>query len=885
MKSAKVSGGFQEGKNGGCGERTLNRLDNIAGKWGGWVSRWPNVTRLLAFVIFLGTAPGLMNFDFETEEQILYCPEDSIELNVWKRWDNNDWDLSYFDRSHFEIAMHANGDNVLTSHGIAAWNNFTYKVNLEYGMDTYSMYEPMRMEYYFRDHFYDYEVKLPTPEREFYFPWQTNDSWRPAIWYEAPLTYTMIGKPRDSSGNSILLNNGGLVDSAEALRASWRWVDEPLDMVETCAIIAEDMDEDFKFSWFSNEGIGHELLMSFLNDAPKFGATIILLIVICVCFLWRSDLTRNKTMVILTGFVSSLMAVISSFGFGMGIGSPKSVNQIVGFMPFLILAIGMDDLFVIIRSYELTSPKLSAEQRIAATMYDGGISVTITSLTDFVAFLGGGLMVKMPAVRDLCWFVAYGIFFLYFYCVTLVLSVLVCQARREEEGSANCCSCRYCGSTEGLIVKDSEGIPKKLSEIYLSSHSVESMARIGVLPPHFAQFLQSNVSKLWWRIAVFSFSIGYLVIMTMGAVNLFNKVGLDYKILAPKGSYLAEWYDVRDRFLDEASGHIVNLVVDDEDCDYADEDIKDALVSVYHSMNEVECILGELGSSWIDRIEICMEIGCEESCRNTNWTTCYEWFQNYGTLSYGDYRWWRGMFFDDMNTIPKATQMLLRLRAAEIISFDRVECLEGIYSRLHDAPCNMMAFNHFFPFYAGDKTAVSGTWQTMIFAMLSCLGLCLIFIPNIWVVLTIVFCIGFLLIGILGCTYYLDYRLDSVSQVLFLMGIGFAVDFAVHVSHSFLHAKGNRAERVGEAIRAVGEAVFLAAITTILGVALLFTSSSVILVFLASLLSIIMVIGLSIAGILLPTMLACIGPENIQDNDKGSQSADMEMTTGRISEY
>jgi len=145
------------------------------------------------------------------------------------------------------------------------------------------------------------------------------------------------------------------------------------------------------------------------------------------------------------------------------------------------------------------------------------------------------------------------------------------------------------------------------------------------------------------------------------------------------------------------------LIVDDEDCDYADEENKNALVSIYESMAEVECILGELGDSWITRIENCMDLGCVESCRNTNWTTCYTWFQNVGTYyskgdGMGDFVSWRGKFFDAKNTIPKATQMLLNLKGDDIGSFDRVECLDMIYSRLENSPCNMIAFNYMFPF-------------------------------------------------------------------------------------------------------------------------------------------------------------------------------------------
>jgi len=784
--------------------------------------------------------------------------------------------------------MHSNGDNIMTSDAISTWETFIQSIKDVYdSISIEAIYDPMRMKYYYEDHF-DVEDALPTPDGEYWFPWQTNHTWGPAIRYGAPLTASMIGKPRDSFGSAIPLNGNAQVDTAEVLLAFWQWTDDlEMDMIETChSLIADGMDGDFEFVYYSIVAIGNELLKSFLIDAPKFGMALILLFFFCAAFLWRRDLSRNKTMVILTGIGGCIMAIISGLGFGLGIGYPEHLSQLCMFMPFLILAIGMDDLFVLIRSYELTTPKQSAEARIAETMYEGGISITITSLTDFVAFLGGGFMIDMPAISDMCFCVAFGVCFLYFYTVTLVLSVMVCQARREDEVEKNCCACRLCGSTASSKENEDSPLSNDYNIDLTRQKTVERVEGVGTLPPHFVRFLKRNVTKNWWRIGVFLSCIAYLSIMSIGASKLFNKIGLDYSILAPKGSYLVDWYSARDRYLDEVAGPWAYLVVDDEECDYANEDIKSALTAIYESMADVECILGDLGDSWITRIENCMEVGCVESCTNTNWTTCYTWFQNVGTWWTSDNGWgefvaYRGRFFDTSTMIPKATQYLLKMRASEIHSFDRIECLDGIWSRLEGAPCNMMAFNDLFPFFAGDKTTVAGTWQTMLFAMVSCLFLCLIFIPNLTVVLIIVFCIGFLLIGILGFTYWLGYRLDSVSQTLFIMGIGFAVDFAVHVCHSFLHARGNRVERVVEAVGVMGEAIFLAAISTILGVSLLFTSTSIILVGLAKLLSVIMIIGLFIAGILIPTILAAIGPNKTQIQiyqESQAKLGDLELT-------
>ena len=63
------------------------------------------------------------------------------------------------------------------------------------------------------------------------------------------------------------------------------------------------------------------------------------------------------------------MAKFTGFGLGIGFGRPQFVNQLSYLYSFLILIIiGIDDLLVIIRSYELSSLDLPVEIWIAIAM-------------------------------------------------------------------------------------------------------------------------------------------------------------------------------------------------------------------------------------------------------------------------------------------------------------------------------------------------------------------------------------------------------------------------------------------------------------------------------------------------------------------------------------
>ena len=59
------------------------------------------------------------------------------------------------------------------------------------------------------------------------------------------------------------------------------------------------------------------------------------------------------------------------------------------FHVILILGIGIDDLFILISAWRYTSTKLSVEERTGQTLQSAAVSITITSITDALAFAIG----------------------------------------------------------------------------------------------------------------------------------------------------------------------------------------------------------------------------------------------------------------------------------------------------------------------------------------------------------------------------------------------------------------------------------------------------------------------------------------------------------------
>ena len=78
-------------------------------------------------------------------------------------------------------------------------------------------------------------------------------------------------------------------------------------------------------------------------------------------------------------------------------------------LPFLLLGLGIDDMFVTVQAYD-TAEKIGGEawreksvhERMASALKDAGVGITLTSLTDFTAFIIGASTVGLVLILTFC---------------------------------------------------------------------------------------------------------------------------------------------------------------------------------------------------------------------------------------------------------------------------------------------------------------------------------------------------------------------------------------------------------------------------------------------------------------------------------------------------
>ncbi|KHJ94056.1 patched family protein [Oesophagostomum dentatum] len=102
-------------------------------------------------------------------------------------------------------------------------------------------------------------------------------------------------------------------------------------------------------------------------------------------------------------------------------------------MPFIALAIGVDDVYVMLGAWQDTRRTLSPEKRMALALEEAGSAISVTSITSILSF-GIGSFSSTPAISIFCKFIMVAVAFDWFYQLTFFAAVMVLGARREAAG-------------------------------------------------------------------------------------------------------------------------------------------------------------------------------------------------------------------------------------------------------------------------------------------------------------------------------------------------------------------------------------------------------------------------------------------------------------------
>ena len=154
------------------------------------------------------------------------------------------------------------------------------------------------------------------------------------------------------------------------------------------------------------------------------------------------SLVESKFSLGVAGIVIVLLSITASIGLFSWFGL-KATLIIVDVIPFIVLAVGVDNIFLIVHEFErinISHPDEEVEIRISKALGRMGPSILFSAITETVSFALGAF-VGMPAVRNFAVYAAGAVFINAILQVTMFISVLTWNQMRVEDCRADCFPC------------------------------------------------------------------------------------------------------------------------------------------------------------------------------------------------------------------------------------------------------------------------------------------------------------------------------------------------------------------------------------------------------------------------------------------------------------
>jgi len=192
---------------------------------------------------------------------------------------------------------------------------------------------------------------------------------------------------------------------------------------------------------FTNYGLREAFSGDMQNDLALVQISISLVAIYCIFFMGSCSPIHFR----------SGAAGITLLCVGLSYGSSNGLAYLVGgktagihnLLPFLLIGIGVDDMFVISSNIDQTDPRLPVEKRMMIGLQHAGSSITITSFTNAIAFFLGCTS-SLDALSSFCFFAGLGVLMLFLTSISVFSAFMVWDIKRQRNQKGDCCGACMC---------------------------------------------------------------------------------------------------------------------------------------------------------------------------------------------------------------------------------------------------------------------------------------------------------------------------------------------------------------------------------------------------------------------------------------------------------
>ncbi|KHN82903.1 Patched domain-containing protein 3 [Toxocara canis] len=529
--------------------------------------------------------------------------------------------------------------------------------------------------------------------------------------------------------------------------------------------------------------LGREMVRGGLSLIPHLLAGLglsitFVMISVIISSLKSRRVDFGKVLVVIGIIVPPLLAVFTTFGI-MGLAHIE-IYPIQMVIPFLILAIGVDDAFLMLHAWNRLAPAydhLNGEERfrMIPTMFgkvleEVGPSITITSLTNAIAF-GIGTTVSTPAIQLFCMAATIAMVMDFIFELTLFGALLSLAARLEQVFSRLLrCYCRL------LTMKG---------------------VRIFLVTFTSAFFVVSLIGTLKIRTYINAQKIIPSDSRLLRADALFEKY--QWKEYEPLQIFVNNPPDIGDP---KALAELKSMIRDFETLPHA---IGPSATMFW--LNDYEKMMKEVnGFTGLFGIEVDDSYNSVPEFLKTFvvWNETIRWHRNAdGKVNVTAFYFVTG-YCNSTSWWDRAEMMLTWREAA---------------SRWQQF--NVTIYSENSPVLEGIFGLKGTTVQTATITLVCMLAVCILFLPSAAGILTAGWAICSISLGVFGFLSWWGLDLDPVTMSAIVMSIGFSVDYTAHVSYHYQRARqllpssSSKSDRLMHTLDSIGWPMIQAAVSTL----------------------------------------------------------------------
>eukprot|EP00043_Microstomoeca_roanoka_P017557 m.183896 g.183896 ORF g.183896 m.183896 type:complete len:910 (+) comp16660_c0_seq15:210-2939(+) len=596
---------------------------------------------------------------------------------------------------------------------------------------------------------------------------------------------------------------------------------------------------------------GNEISKAIAVDVVLLPLGYLLLILYSAFVLWRRNPIYSYASMAFVSIAGIGLAIVGMWGFGLIVGVEYALVVQGSF--FLLLGLGVDDTFVIMGAHRLVDRSLSPKERIAQTLARAGMSITITSVTDIVAF-AAGTITSLPSIRIFCLFTMIGVIFDFMLQVTFVISFLFWNTVREHVGRADCfCWLRPARETNPCSQEkfnpDEQSSLDIIVGTWLPKRLLHPVGKSIVL----ITTLALAASSIW------------------AATNVTSRFNINWFV--PSSSHVQDAIRVQNQFFGGRADRF-GAFTGPTLLGYPDIATQASLQQLSERLLASRYVRQCPGNWWTAFLQSTQE-RFPSNMTMDGWiepVVFYERLDDF--LATQDGALFRSSMVRDSQGAISIAEITCEFvdvfgQNTQVESMRDVRAIVASFEELGGAAIStargeaVFPFAYAYPFLFNDGQAVirQETLRNVLIAGITVTIMTTLLLANIHASIIVVVMLAFVDINVLGFMYYVGLDFNSVSATNLVIAVGLAIDSSVHVAHAFLSAQGTRDERAAEALKALGRPVTHGAFSTFLALVLLAFAQSYIFQVLFKLLSLILFFAYFHGILVLPVVLSMIGPD------------------------